>query len=148
MENDLYVPDANVILEYIYGRKHSVAAKQILTDAIGDKIRLVVPSCLLDEITEVLCGNLEDIDEVHRHLRYLEQLSEHEVLHIVVPNTDVRMKAISIARAGHKKSGYPEWSDSLYHAVAITNNAVFITNDERHYSKAAGFGHILRLADY
>ncbi|MCP4750499.1 MAG: type II toxin-antitoxin system VapC family toxin [Proteobacteria bacterium] len=148
MENNLYVLDANVILEYVYGRKHGLIAKQILTDAIEGTIRLVTPSCTLDEITEVLCGNLDDLEEVRQHLQYLEKLSRQEVLHIVVPNTDVRMKAIDIARTGHSKSGYPELSDSLYHALAIANKATFVTNDERHYSKTKVFGHIIKLVDY
>ncbi len=29
------------------------------------------------------------------------------------------MKAIEIARTGNPKSGYPELTDSLYHALAI-----------------------------
>ncbi len=148
MENDLFVLDANVILEYIYGRKHKIIAKQILADAIAEKIRLIAPSCMLDEITEVLCGNLDNIKEVRQHLQYLEQLSRQEILHIVVPNTDIRMKAINIARSGHSKSGFPELSDSLYHALAITNNATFITNDERHFAKTEIFGHIIKLMDY
>jgi hypothetical protein len=62
---------------------------------------------LLDEITEVLCGNLDNINEVRHHLNYLERLSQQNVLMIVVPNTATRMKAVDIARMGHHKSGYP-----------------------------------------
>jgi len=148
MENDIYIPDANIILEYVFDRKHSSKARQILADAINEKIQLIVPSLFLDEITEVLCGNLDNLVQVQQHLRYLEQLAHQEILNIVIPNTDIRMKAVEIARTGHSKSGYPELSDSIYHALAISNNAIFITNDERHFAKVEIFGHIKKLADY
>jgi predicted nucleic acid-binding protein len=143
-----YVPDANVILEYVFGRRYSESAKMLFEDAIRKKIQLLTPSIMLDEITEVLCGNLDDTVVIQRHLNYLERLSLHGVLHIVVPNTETRMKAIEIARTGHEKSGYPELADGLYHAVAILNGGIFLTNDGRHYSKVKNIGHIERLSEY
>ncbi len=64
MENDRYVLDANIFLEYIYGRALKDHAKKILQDAILKKIQVLVPSLLLDEITEVLCSNLDNLKEV------------------------------------------------------------------------------------
>ena len=148
MANDLYVPDANVFLEYIYDRPLRNRSKQILQDAILNKIQVLVPSILIDEITEVLCGNLNNLEEVQWHIRYLETLAKQEVLHIVIPNSAVRMKAIEIAKTGNSKSGYPEITDCLYHALAILNDAVFITNDKKHISKVKAYGHIQQLSRY
>ena len=148
MANNLYVPDANVFLEYIYDRPLRNRSKQILQDAILNKNQILVPSLLLDEITEVLCGNLNNLEEVKWHLRYLETLAKQEVLHIVIPNSAVRIKAIEIARTGNSKSGYPEIADSLYHALAILNDAVFITNDKKHINKVKAYGHIQQLSKY
>ncbi|MCI5223945.1 MAG: PIN domain-containing protein [Candidatus Electrothrix sp. AR4] len=148
MANEVYVPDANVFFEYIYSRSLQKNAQQLVEDAILDKIQLIVPSLLLDEITEVLCGNLDNIEEVQVHIQYLETLAAEKVLHIVVPDCTVRMQAIAIARTGHAKSGYPELSDSLYHALAIMHDAVFVTNDRRHIAKTEIFGHIMPLAQY
>ena len=148
MANRLYVLDANVFLEYIFDRSLQKISKQILRDAILGEIEIVLPSLVLDEITEVLCGNLNSIEDLESHLRYIEKLAKEEIIKIVVPNTDVRMKAIGIARVGHKKSGYPELTDSLYHSLAILNNAVFITNDKKYISKVKTFGHIQELSSY
>jgi predicted nucleic acid-binding protein len=148
MANNRYVLDANVFLEYIYCRSLQDNAKQILKDAILEKIQIIVPSLVLDEITEVLCGNLDDIQEVEQHLRYIERLATQEILQIVVPNIEVRMKAIDLARFGNLKSGYPEVTDCLYHALAIYSNAFFITNDKKHISKVKKFGHIQELSSY
>lgn len=147
MENKQYVLDANIFLEYIFGRPLSTHSKQLIKDAILNKIKIIVPSIVLDEITEVLCGNLDNIEDVEKHLKYIEHLAKEGSINIVVPNTKVRMKAIEIARTENSKSGFPELTDSLYHALAILNGAVFITNDKKHISKVKQFGHILSLAD-
>ncbi len=55
--NNIFVPDANVFLEMIYGRSLQMTARQVISHAIASEIQLVAPSLLLDEITEVLCGN-------------------------------------------------------------------------------------------
>ena len=147
MTNNRYVLDANVFLEYICNRPLKTYSTKLLQEAILKRIEILVPSLFLDEITEVLCGNLNDIVKVERHLRYIEELAKKNVLHIVVPNCDVRMKAIEIARVGNKKKGLPEFTDSLYHALAILNNAVFVTNDKKHIRKVVKFGHIIELTN-
>jgi len=148
MVSNRYVLDANVFLEYIYARSLNKKAKQILQDAILEQIQILVPSLALDEITEVLCSNLDNLAEVQTHLRYIEKLANQAVLHIVVPNSEVRMKAIELARTGNQKIGYPELTDCLYHALAILNDAIFITNDQKHICKVKQFGHIQELSRY
>jgi predicted nucleic acid-binding protein len=146
--NNIIVPDANVFLEMIYGRSLQLTARQLISHAIASEIQLVAPSLFLDEITEVFCGNLDDLQKVQQHLLYLEQLVKEKALLIVVPSLAIRMKAIEIARTGNPKSGYPELSDSLYHALAIVNDAIFVTNDSKHVAKVNRFGHVEKLADY
>lgn len=146
--NKIYVLDANVFLEYIYNRPLQSKSKDIIKDAILEKIEIILPSLVLDEITEVLCGNLDNLNEVDAHLMYIEKLAREEIVKIVVPNTDVRMKAIEMARTGHKKSGYPEFTDCLYHSLAIMNSAIFVTNDKKHIAKLKAFGHIQELSSY
>ncbi len=147
MENKHYVLDANVFLEYIFGRPLNHHSQQLIKDAILNRIKVLVPSLFLDEITEVLCGNLDNIEDIQKHLKYIEHLVKEGAISIIVPNCNVRIKAIEIARTGNFKSGYPELTDSLYHALAISNGAVFVTNDKKHISKVKQFGHIRNLSD-
>jgi len=148
MENNRYVIDANVFLEYIYNRPLKNHSILLIQQAILNHIELIIPSLFIDEITEVLCGNLNDVMKITRHLQYIEELTRQSVLHIVVPSWKVRMKAIEIARTGTPKSGFPELTDSLYHALAILNNAVFVTNDKKHIRKVEQFGHIRELSKW
>jgi len=147
MEYKRYVLDANVFLEYIFGRKLQNIAKKLISQAITGEIEIIIPSLALDEISEVLCGNMNDLDKVTTHLHYLEKLIYEEILKIIIPTTKIRIYAMKMARQGHKKSGYPQFSDCLYHALALLNDAVFITNDKRHFAKVKKFGHIQLLSD-
>jgi len=148
MENERYVLDANVFLEYIYGRALQDAARQIITDAILGEVDIMIPSLALDEIAEVLCGNMDDMGQVESHLRFLEKLVYEEVLKVVVPIAKIRMRAIQMARLGDEKSGYPAFTDCLYHALAIFHDAVFVTNDRKHIAKAKSLGHIRALSNF
>ena len=57
-------------------------------------------------------------------------------------------KAIEICEAAHKKSGFPSFNDSSYHALAILNDCQFITADKRHISKTQKIGHTILLSDW
>lgn len=110
MESRKYELDANVFLEYIYGRELQDIARQLISQAIIGKVEIIIPSLALDEISEVLCGNMNDIEQVTHHLRYLEKLVLEGILKIVVPTTKIRVQAIRMARHGNKKRGYPEFT--------------------------------------
>ena len=146
MASRKYVLDANVFLEYIFGRDLQSIAKHIISQAILGQVVIIISSLVLDEISEVLCGNMNSIDQVASHLRYLEKLVYEGILKIVVPTVKIRLQAIRMARQGNKKSGYPEFTDCLYHALAILNDAIFITNDKRYFSKVQSYGHIQLLS--
>lgn len=142
-----YVLDANVFLEYMFGRKFQDVAKGLIAKAISGENELMIPSLALDEISEVLCGNMDDLYKVTIHLRFLEKLVLEGWLKVIIPTSRVRIHAIKMARQGHRKSGYPEFTDCLYHSLALLNNAVFITNDKRHFAKVRDAGNISLLSE-
>ena len=84
----------------------------------------------------------------NEELRYPETMAKQKVLHIVIPNSVVRMKAIEIARTGNSQNGYPGITDSLYHSWAILNDVVFITNNKKHIKKVKAYGYIQQLFQY
>ena len=147
MRNKKYVLDANIFLEIIFGRKLQVIAKKIIEKAILNEIEIIIPGIALDEISEVLCGNVNDEQIIETHLNYIDKLIINDVIKVVIPSAKVRMQAIKMARIGNKKSGYPEYSDSLYHSLALINKATFITNDKKHFAKVKNLGRIKLLSD-
>lgn len=56
-------------------------------------------------------------------------------------------KAIEITQQGHPQSGYPAIYDSVFHAMALCNDATLITADKRHYEKTKHLGNIVQLKD-
>ena len=60
-------------LEMIHRRPLQVTARQLISHAITGEIQLIAPCLFLDEITEVFCGKLDDLQKVQQHLLYLEQ---------------------------------------------------------------------------
>ncbi len=147
MRNKKFVLDANVFLEIIFGQKLQDIAKKILEKAILNEIEIIVPGLALDEIAEVLCGNVNDEKIIAAHFNYIDKLILNGIIKVVIPSTKVRLEAIKMARIGNKKSGYPEYSNSLYHTLAILNNATFITNDKKHFAKVKNLGAIKLLCD-
>ena len=123
--NNIIVPDANVFLEMIYGRSLQMTARQLISHAIASEIQLVAPSLFLDEITEVFCGNLDDLQKIRQHLLYLEQLVNKKALLIVVRCFLIRMKAIEMARTGNPKSVILN-SVILYIMSGNVNDAIFV----------------------
>ncbi len=103
MQNNIFVLHANAFLEYIFDRPLCECSKRIFNDALLEKIDILLPSLVLDEITEVLCGNLNELYIVEQHLQCIEEPAKNNILTIVVPDTFVRMKATERARTGNKK---------------------------------------------
>ncbi len=73
------------------------------------------------------------------------QLANFELIEM---DYDSIEKAIEICEAGHKKSGFPSFYDSSYHALAILNDCQFITADKRHISQTQKVGHTILLSDW
>ena len=67
---------------------------------------------------------------------------------LIDPTTRDFDLAMEISSNGNRQAGYPDWEDSIYHAVAINRGHTFVTADSRHVSKASAFGHVLLLADW
>lgn len=147
MDSKYFVIDANVPFEYIFDREHKEKTIRLLRRAANEEILLIAPSILGDEMANVFHNCFEDTNDIQKHMAFMEELTESQIITVVMPKKSTYMKAIDICRDGNEKSGFPEFSDSIYHALAIENDAIFITNDRKHYLKAKQFGHIELLKE-
>lgn len=138
------IVDANVVAKTLIDEIDSAQALALLRTCVTTKIPLSAPELLKYELVQV--GLKKQLD-----LQQLINLLENSIITLITlqaPSQIIWHKAGEIAQQGHVKSGYPSIYDSIYHAMAIVNNGLFVTADKRHYQKAQHFGHIALLADW
>jgi len=138
------VPDANVFIKMLNPEHDSDEAKMFFKTCASTHIKLVVPELFKYEIAEVTRYMKEPLSKTLA----LFDLFNKSVLTVSSPDNDAWLLAEKIASQGHVKSGYPTIYDSIYQALAIQLNGVFLTADKRHYAKAKEFGNIKLLSDW
>lgn len=67
---------------------------------------------------------------------------------VVSPSLSLWKRAQETCRDGHKNSGFPSMYDSIYHAIAIEANGVFVTADKKHFAKTKQHGNICLLENW
>jgi len=102
-----------------------------------------VPHVVVNEVIHVCEREKLDIESACLLFKGLIELN----LSFVPVTSTLIDRTVSITQEGHKKSGYPTFSDCMYHAIAIQENALFITADKRHYEKTKHLGNIKLLND-
>ena len=78
----------------------------------------------------------------------LIQASKNGNMTVVIPNLSIWKKTQDITRDGHKNSGFPSMYDSIYHAMAIEADGVFVTADKKHFAKTKQHGNICLLENW
>jgi len=142
---DRVVLDSNVLIKLFKEEHDSHHAKALLTMLLEKEISIIAPQLLVTETIDVcLYEKVATIDLLNNFFSALL------VEAIELPKMSVRLfkKACELVDCGHPKSGYPSINDSLYHAYAITYDAVFITADKRHEAKTRGLGGICLLENW
>ncbi len=130
--------------------------KLLFDEFDSHEAKVFFKTCALSE-TQLLVPELfkYEIAEVTRYFntplsKTLALFDAHQqsILTVIAPTQDIWLHAEKITQTGHQKSGYPSIYDSIYHALAIKENATFITADKRHFNKSKSFGHIELLEDW
>ncbi len=130
--------------------------KLLFDEFDSHEAKVFFKTCALSE-TQLLAPELfkYEIAEVTRYFntplsKTLALFDAHQqsILTVIAPTQDIWLLAEEITQTGHQKSGYPSIYDSIYHALAIKENATFITADKRHFNKSKSFGHIQLLEDW
>jgi len=137
-----YVIDSSVFNKLYLDEADRDKAQQLFVQAAAGDAMLLAPDLLFLEVvnTAQRCGvpvkSVVDLLEAQQYLLDMRAVTATE-----------RKKAIQIMANGHVKSGYPSIYDALFHAMALCNNAVFITADKRHYAKTKTLGNICLLSE-
>ena len=134
------VADASVCVKWFFPdspeEQHSEQAIRLLKQVSINQITLIQPSHWLAEVIAVIARIQPDIAEVA-----IDYLTAMELQSLQTPETLKIASRLSVQLSHHL-------FDTLYHALAIETDSIFITADEKYFNKARKFGHIQLLADY
>lgn len=137
------VLDANVFLKIFKDEDDSSRTKELLARLAKSITPILAPAVV---VNETLHACERDKLDVETACHFFKELMAFNLS--FVPLTGALIdKTLAITKDGHEKSGYPTFSDSMYHATAITEDALFITADKRHYEKTRHLGNIELLGN-
>ena len=138
------VLDACVAAKTFINESDSPEAVKLISACVKSKIQISAPDIFKYEISQIAVKKDCVLDDI----LHLFEDAIFKLIDMQDPNRFVWLQAEKICQHGHEKSGFPTMYDSVYHAMAIINDGVFITADKRHYEKAKSFGHIAMLDDW
>jgi len=141
------VLDSSVVNKLFLNENDREKVLDLMQRVSIDELFALAPSLLVYEVFNVLIRS-EASTEKTREIMDILYLQIGTNIHILEPSLAHLHKAMEISRSGHKKSGFPSLYDSIFHAIAIIEDAVFVTADSKHFAKAKSFGHIELLSDF
>lgn len=137
------VLDENIYVKLFKKEADSQQAIDLINKLVKEGVTIIEPSIVVNETINTCEVNKHDIIEV---CDFFRALIDSNIRFIEVDSALIS-KTLEITEQGHKKSGFPTFSDSMYQAVAIKEDALFITADRRHYMKTQHLGNIMMLSD-
>jgi len=132
------VLDANIFLKVFKEEHDSSHAKDLLKNLVKSITPILEPPIVVNETIHTCERDKLDVEAACYLFKGLIELN----LNFVSLTGELIDKTLAITKEGHEKSGYPTFSDSMYHAIAIKEDALFITADKRHYEKTKHLGNI------
>lgn len=144
MTKTTMVVDANIAVKMLHSEPDTPQARAFFRFCVQQKISICVPEHFLYEVINVcqrLGVGVEEVLELYHALSSV-------VLRVVQPSKKVWLQAEHIARTGHSSSGFPSIYDSIYQAIALDVDGVFLTADQRHVAKARQHGGVMLLSEW
>jgi predicted nucleic acid-binding protein len=137
-----YVIDSSVFNKLYLDEPDRDKAQRLFVKVAAAEIMLLAPDLLYLEVvnTAQRCGL-----PINSVVELLE--AQHYLMKMRAVTNDERKQALMIIGNGHDKSGYPSIYDSIFHAMAVCNDAILVTADKRHYAKTHVLGNICLLSE-
>ena len=135
----LYVPDASVILKWIFDSPKEAdreAALALLEDWTKGQCDLLLPSLWIYEVGNIVGRNIPE-----KAFDFLEMLIEYRI-----EESPVTAKIAGRTLAIMDQCGVTFY-DAVYHAVALERRGTLLTADASYLKKAGKLGSVLLLAD-
>jgi predicted nucleic acid-binding protein len=132
------VLDANIYVKLFKKEADSQLAISLVNKLVKEGVAIIEPSIVVNETINTCEVNRQDITEV---CGFFRALIDSNIRFVEIDNALIQ-QTLNITQQGHKKSGYPTFSDSMYQAIAMREDALFITADKRHYEKTKSLGNV------
>jgi predicted nucleic acid-binding protein len=140
----MIVVDASVFVKLFKQEEDTEVARSLIDHMLDRGEGYVAPSIVLYESLSAALHVELPLDKVGLLFNGFRELG----LTLEEPTTAELALAEKIARSRAPSGGYPALFDSIYHAMAIERDGLFVTADQRHISKASQFGHVVLLTDW
>lgn len=137
--------DANIFIKMFKAENDSKTAIELIQHTLEQNYKIIVPAVMVNEVMTTL--EYHKID-TSNFMALVTRLIKNKNMVLVSSSLEVINKTLEITKQGHIKSGFPTFNDSMFHAVALLSNTVFITADKRHLSKTKNIGKIAILNDW
>jgi predicted nucleic acid-binding protein len=138
------VIDACVFSKQFIKEDDSKLAIDFFDHIVKQKFQILAPHLYSYEILSTAMRNKINYIEVQKILDKYEK----RFITLYKTNSEILKTVDKILSTGHKKSGFPSFYDSIYHAIAMVEDCDFITTDKKHYEKTKNLGNIRLLQDF
>lgn len=110
---------------------------------------MIAPELTWYELNSVLTKAQLPLEDIQRHLFVFQAQVDNKIIEIIPSSLEILNQAAEIASVDTRGKGYVSSFDATFHAIALLENAVFITADRTHYNKTKdSIGFVLELANY
>ena len=140
----MLILDASILVKLFHQEIDSDDARSAVEEAVEQRIPLLSPSLALYEILSVALHYELPFEVPLRLVAALQRTG----FQFVEPTPRELLKAQAIATTRSSAHGYPQFQDSVYHAMAIVREATFLTADRKHADRTKGFGSIQLLSEW
>ena len=138
----MIVVDVSVFAKLFLPEPDQQLAHELFRHSLENSVPILAPTVLFYEAFSVAIRHGIPFDLI---LDLFARFSELGLL-LETPTRADMQRACDIATTGIRAAGYPGLIDSIYHAMAIERDCLFVTADERHVAKTRQFGTSSRLA--
>lgn len=144
MTHKILVPDANIAVKMLHAEADTKQARDLFRYCAGNEVKLLVPEHFIYEVVNVCQRVKVSVDDA---LDFYDALKS-SILTTISPSRATWQRAERMAQDGHPNSGFPSIYDSIYHAIAIEADGVFVTADKRHVAKTQKHGGVALLSEW
>lgn len=136
----LYVPDASVILKWVFDTPDEAdrdAALIFLNRWVAGECELVLPSLWLYEVGNIIGRNIPG-----KAAEFMEMLIDYRIEEAPVSTPIARRTLAIMADCG------VTFYNAVYHAVALERKGTLVTADAAYLKKAGKLGNAVLLAEF